>query len=316
MAVSSPGRLHSSEASSMRKSLSEFLVFLAVEKGASANTIAAYKNDLQQLADYIGPREGSNGWQTLSRSDIQDFILDLKQRGYTETSVARKVAAVRSFFAFLAAEGHLTNNPTEGLTSPRVGKTLPKAITPNEVDELLEQPARRSTPEARRDRAMLELLYATGMRVTELVSLDITNLNLDPRSPYVKCVGKGAKERSIPIHDHALEALNAYLEDGRPLLVKDRGEQALFLNRRGERLTRQGFWLILKGYARSANLSKDITPHTLRHSFATHMLRGGMPLRNVQEMLGHANISTTQVYTHLTSDHVREVYERAHPRAQ
>jgi integrase/recombinase XerD len=300
----------------MRKSLSEFLVFLAVEKGASANTIAAYKNDLQQLADYIGPREGSNGWHTLSRSDIQDFILDLKQRGYTETSVARKVAAVRSFFSFLAAEGHLANNPTEGLTSPRVGKTLPKAITPNEVDELLEQPARRSTPEARRDRAMLELLYATGMRVTELVSLDITNLNLDPRAPYVKCVGKGAKERSIPIHDHALEALNAYLEDGRPLLLRAHGEEALFLNRRGERLTRQGFWLILKGYARSANLSKDITPHTLRHSFATHMLRGGMPLRNVQEMLGHANISTTQVYTHLTSDHVREVYERAHPRAQ
>jgi integrase/recombinase XerD len=300
----------------MRNSLSEFLVFLAVEKGASANTIAAYKNDLQQLADYIGPREGSNGWQTLSRSDIQDFILDLKQRGYTETSVARKVAAVRSFFAFLTAEGSVSNNPTEGLTSPRVGKTLPKAITPNEVDELLEQPARRSTPEARRDRAMLELLYATGMRVTELVSLDISNLNLDPRSPYVKCVGKGAKERSIPIHDHALEAVNAYLEDGRPLLVKDRGELALFLNRRGERLTRQGFWLILKGYARSANLGKDVTPHTLRHSFATHMLRGGMPLRNVQEMLGHANISTTQVYTHLTSDHVREVYERAHPRAQ
>src|SRR3970040_463260 len=134
MAVSSPGRLHSSEASSMRKSLSEFLVFLAVEKGSSANTIAAYKNDLQQLADYIGPREGSNGWQTLSRSDIQDFILDLKQRGYTETSVARKVAAVRSFFAFLAAAGHLTAHTTEGLTSPRVGRTLPKAITPNEVD--------------------------------------------------------------------------------------------------------------------------------------------------------------------------------------
>lgn len=202
------------------------------------------------------------------------------------------------------------------LPPPRVGKTLPKAITPNEIDELLEQPARRSTPEARRDRAMLELLYATGVRVTELVSLDMSNLNLDPRSPYVRCVGKGAKERSIPIHDHALEALVNYLEEGRPLLVRERNEPALFVNRRGERLTRQGFWLILKGYARSANLSKEITPHTLRHSFATHMLRGGMPLRNVQEMLGHANISTTQVYTHLTSDHLREVYERAHPRAQ
>lgn len=300
----------------MLKSLGEFLVFLAVEKGASQNTIAAYKNDLQQLADYIGPRTGNDGWRALDRSAIQDFILDLKQRGYTETSVARKVAAVRSFFAFLAAEGTITTNPTEGLTSPRVGKTLPKAITPNEVDELLEQPARRSTPEAKRDRAMLELLYATGMRVTELVSLDMENLSLDPRAPFVRCVGKGAKERSIPIHDHALEALNGYLEDGRPLLVRDRNEPALFVNRRGERLTRQGFWLILKGYAKSANLGKGVTPHTLRHSFATHMLRGGMPLRNVQEMLGHANISTTQVYTHLTSDHVREVYSRAHPRAQ
>ena len=300
----------------MRKSLGEFLVFLAVEKGASANTIAAYKNDLQQLADFIGSRGSSDGWPGLSRSDIQDFILDLKERGYTETSVARKVAAVRSFFAFLAAEGSITANPTEGLSSPRVGKTLPKAISPNEVDELLEQPARRSTPEAKRDRAMLELLYATGMRVTELVSLDMENLNLDPRSPFVRCIGKGAKERSIPIHDHALEAVNGYLEDGRPMMVRNHEEPALFVNRRGERLTRQGFWLILKGYAKSANLGDGVTPHTLRHSFATHMLRGGMPLRNVQEMLGHANISTTQVYTHLTSDHVREVYERAHPRAQ
>lgn len=300
----------------MRKSLGEFLVFLAVEKGASANTIAAYKNDLQQLADFIGSRASIDGWQSLSRSDIQDFILDLKERGYTETSVARKVAAVRSFFAFLAAEGSITANPTEGLSSPRVGKTLPKAISPNEVDELLEQPARRSTPEAKRDRAMLELLYATGMRVTELVSLDMENLNLDPRSPFVRCIGKGAKERSIPIHDHALEALNGYLEDGRPMMVRNHDEPALFVNRRGERLTRQGFWLILKGYAKSANLGPGVTPHTLRHSFATHMLRGGMPLRNVQEMLGHANISTTQVYTHLTSDHLREVYERAHPRAQ
>lgn len=299
----------------MRKRLDEFLVFLAAEKGASANTIAAYRNDLQQLADFLAARPGRNGWETVDRSAVQDFILSLKQRGYTETSVARKVAAVRSFFGYLSSEGSLSANPTEGLNSPRVGKTLPKAISPNEVDELLEQPARRSTPEAKRDRAMLELLYATGMRVTELVSLDVSLVNSDPRAPYIRCLGKGAKERTIPIHDQALEVLTAYLEEARPILVRNKAEAALFVNRRGERLTRQGFWLILKGYAKSANLSSDVTPHTLRHSFATHMLRGGMSLRNVQEMLGHANISTTQVYTHLTSDHVREVYQRAHPRA-
>jgi len=315
MAISSPNRLRPEIITLMGKQSEEFLNFLAVEKGASANTIAAYRNDLRQLADFLGSR-GEESWDVMDRPGVQDFILHLKGRGYTETSVARKVAAVRSFFAFLSAEGTISTNPTEGLTSPRVGKTLPKAITPNEVDELLEQPARRATPEAKRDRAMLELLYATGMRVTELVSLDVANLHIDPRSPYVRCMGKGAKERTIPFHDQALEALADYLQEGRPLLVRNKDEQALFVNRRGERLTRQGFWLILKGYAKAANLSADVTPHTLRHSFATHMLRGGMPLRNVQEMLGHANISTTQVYTQLTSDHVREVYERAHPRAQ
>jgi integrase/recombinase XerD len=317
MAIISPDRLRKPETStSMRKELTDFLTFLSVEKGASANTVAAYRNDLQQLADFIGMMPGSDGWKGVDRAAIQDFILDLKQRGYTETSVARKVAAVRSFYSFQSAEGMVADNPTEGLTSPRVGKTLPKAISPNEVDELLEQPARRATPEAKRDRAMLELLYATGMRVTELVSLDVISVNADANSPFVRCMGKGAKERTIPIHDQAFEALKDYLDDGRPMLARHKDESALFLNRRGERLTRQGFWLILKGYARAANLSSDITPHTLRHSFATHMLRGGMPLRNVQEMLGHANISTTQVYTHLTSEHVREVYEKAHPRSR
>lgn len=317
MAIISPERLRKPDLSAgMRQDLTGFLTFLSVEKGASGNTVAAYRNDLQQLADFIGTIPGSNGWESVDRSAIQDFILDLKQRGYTETSVARKVAATRSFFAFLSAEGTVADNPTEGLTSPRVGKTLPKAISPNEVDELLEQPARRATPEAKRDRAMLELLYATGMRVTELVSLDVSSVTADKSNPFVRCMGKGAKERTIPIHDQAFEALTDYLDEGRPVLVHGKDEPALFLNRRGERLTRQGFWLILKGYARAANLSKDITPHTLRHSFATHMLRGGMPLRNVQEMLGHANISTTQVYTHLTSEHVREVYEKAHPRSK
>jgi len=313
----------------MNDPLDEFLSFLSAEKGASNNTVAAYRNDLRQLATYMKPKEDGKkpkqdgkkpeedgkAWEKVDRMIIQDFILDLKKRKYAETTVARKVAAIRSFFSFLESEGMISCNPTEGLASPRVGKMLPKAISPNEVDELLEQPCKRSTPEARRDRAMLELLYATGMRVTELVSLDLTNLNLDPENAYVKCSGKGAKERVIPIHEQAAEAVQEYLDEPRPALVRNKNEKALFVNRRGERLTRQGFWLILKGYARAANLREDVTPHTLRHSFATHMLRGGMPLRHVQEMLGHANISTTQVYTHLTTEHVREVYEKAHPRA-
>ena len=299
----------------MKDLLDEFLSFLSAEKGASNNTVAAYRNDLQQLAAYLEPKDDGKSWNSVDRIAIQDFILDLKKRKYAETTVARKVAAIRSFFSFLESEGMVSANPTEGLASPRVGKMLPKAISPNEVDELLEQPCKRSTPEARRDRAMLELLYATGMRVTELVSLDLANLSLDPENAYVRCFGKGAKERIIPIHEQAAEAVQEYQDEARPMLVRNKNEKAMFVNRRGERLTRQGFWLILKGYARAANLREDVTPHTLRHSFATHMLRGGMSLRHVQEMLGHANISTTQVYTHLTTEHVREVYEKAHPRA-
>jgi integrase/recombinase XerD len=314
--MSAQTRVKSGKPELMSRRLDAFSTFLAFEKGASTNTIAAYGKDLRQLKDYLGSR-GVHSWESVRRSNIQDFILHLKNvHRYSEASRARKVAAVRSFFAFLAAEGAISANPTDGLTAPRVGKTIPKTLTPEEVDKLLEQPNHSSTPWAIKDRAMLELLYATGMRVTELVSLDLDNLHLHPGSSYVRCVGRGAKERSIPIHDPAYVVLAAYLEGTRPLLVRERNERALFVNRRGKRLTRQGFWLALKGYAKLANLGKEITPHTLRHSFAVHMLRGGMSLRNVQEMLGHANISTTQIYTHLSSNQVRVVYERAHPRAE
>ena len=313
--ISSHSKLRHNGTSEFHKPIDQFIEYLSVEKGASGNTVAAYKNDLQQLADYISEHLSAEEckWGSVTRTVIQDFIIELKSRGYTETSVARKVAALRSYFVFLSAEGSISRNPADGLASPRVGKSLPKAISLNEVDELLEQPARRGTPEARRDRAMLELLYATGMRVTELVSLDRENVSLGAQ-PYVKCLGKNSKERSIPIHEQAVEALNIYLEEARPGLAHPE-ETALFVNRRGERLTRQGFWLILKGYAKAAGLGREVTPHTLRHSFATHMLKGGMPLRSVQEMLGHANISTTQVYTHLNSDYVRKEYQKAHPRA-
>jgi len=303
----------------MEEEIGHFLNFLSVEKGASSNTIAAYKNDLEQLRSYVlglsinGDRPF---WSQIDRGALLDFILELRRRRYADATVARKVAAVKSFFSFLQAEGILRKNPAESLNSPRVGKSLPKPLSVREIDELLEQPARRSTPEARRDRAMLETLYGTGMRVTELVSLDMKDLHLGRPAAYVRCTGKGSKERTLPLQEQPLQALEAYLEDGRPHLIRDRRVTALFVNRRGDRLTRQGFWLILKGYAKQASITTTVTPHTLRHSFATHMLTGGAPLRNVQELLGHANMSTTQVYTKIATDYARQVYESAHPRAR
>jgi integrase/recombinase XerD len=300
--------------------IGQFLSFLSAEKGASDNTIAAYRNDLAQFHQFLSSI-GKNGhqhtdWTLIEKDSIVGYIVELKERKYAEASVARKVAAVKSFFQYLQAEGSIGQNPAESLESPRVGKSLPKPLTVQQIDELLEQPSKRNGPEGLRDRAMLELLYATGLRVTELVSLDLDSISLDPRSPVARCMGKGAKERAIPIHEQALRALLSYLNDGRPRLVKDKKERALFLNRRGERLTRQGFWLILKQYAAQAGIQEPVTPHSLRHSFATHMLKGGAPLRSVQELLGHANISTTQVYTQITDEHVRRVYEQAHPRAR
>ena len=297
--------------------IGHFLTFMSVEKGASGNTVAAYKNDLQQFDSFITSINGNGkarDWDKTERDLIVDYLLTLRKKNYAEATVARKVAALKSFFQYLQAEGTIRGNPAESLESPRVGRSLPKPLSVTQVDELLEQPLKRNTPEARRDRAMLELLYAAGLRVSELVSLNVEDLNMS--GPYVRCMGKGSKERTIPIHEQAAGAVVAYLDDGRAALVKARKESALFVNRRGERLTRQGFWLILKQYAKEANIASPVTPHTLRHSFATHMLRGGAPLRNVQELLGHANISTTQVYTQVANEHVRQVYENAHPRAK
>jgi integrase/recombinase XerD len=311
--------------------IGHFLNFMSVEKGASGNTVAAYRNDLSQFDSYLVGISGNGkprDWEQTQRDLIVDYLSTLKQRNYAEATVARKVAAIKSFFGYLQAEGVIRRNPAETLESPRVGRSLPKPLSVTEVDELLEQPMKKNTPEARRDRAMLELLYATGLRVSELVSLNLEDVHMPAPvhgasnaieradRPYVRCMGKGSKERTIPIHDEAATALATYLDEGRAPLVKTRKENALFVNRRGDRLTRQGFWLILKQYAKEANITSPVTPHTLRHSFATHMLRGGMNLRHVQELLGHANISTTQVYTQIANEHVRQVYDKAHPRAR
>ena len=300
----------------MDQVIQKFLDYLVLENGVSENTRQAYQNDLNQFQRSLTASESRElDWGQVSPADVRSFEADLQARKYAPSSVARKVAAIRSFYKFLAGEGLVASDPTENLASPRIGKTLPKALTKREIDALLEQPARRSTHEAVRDKAMLELLYSTGMRVSELTALNLDSLQIDRDGCRVRCVGKGSKERVVPFDPAAGESVNRYLSNARPALVRNRNEPALFVNRRGQRLTRQGFWLILKNYADKAEIKSAVTPHTLRHSFATHMLTGGASVRNVQELLGHANISTTQVYTHLTDQHLRDEYERTHPRA-
>jgi integrase/recombinase XerD len=296
--------------------IDQFLNFLAVEKNASSNTLAAYRNDLDQFTKFMADAFPGVAPEAMTKDQMVRFVEFLRdEKKYKDTTVARKVASLKSFFGFLVGEGVIAADPTEQVKSPQVGKQLPRALTVEEVDELLEQPARRNTPEARRDKAMLELLNATGLRVTELVSLDVTDVALESDPVTVRCVGKGDKERVLPLPGPVVDELRQYIFHIRPKLVRNRREQALFVNRRGERLTRQGFWLILKGYAREAGLDDAITPHTLRHTYATHMLAGGMPLRYVQDALGHASISTTQIYTHLTDQQKRKQYDQAHPRA-
>jgi integrase/recombinase XerD len=298
----------------MREAINNFLNYLSVEKGYSEHTIAAYRNDLTGLADFA-KKQNISTWSGFSRQNMLNYLLDLKERGYVATTVARKVAASRSFFSFLVSEGTIKADPTENMSSPSVGKALPKPIPLNQVRLLLEQPAKLTTAEAKRDRAMLELLYASGMRISELVALNLGDVNTEG-DYFVRCFGKGRKERIIPLYEQIALTIKKYIDEDRPKLAHGKKETALFLNARGERLTRQGFWQKLKEYVKSAGLDEQISPHTLRHSFATHMLSGGADLRSVQELLGHANISTTQVYTHLTTEHVRRTYDKSHPRAK
>ncbi|MBX5463934.1 MAG: site-specific tyrosine recombinase XerD [Clostridia bacterium] len=287
-----------------------FLAYLGVERALSRHTVAAYRRDLADFAAFLrlrGEPMESAGAETLAA-----YLVVLSGRKLAPSTIARRVAALRAFYRFLTREGVRRENPALEVGRPALPHRLPRVLSVEEVDRLLAAPPAGS-PRGCRDRAMLELMYASGLRVSELVQLDLSDLDLEDQ--VVRCWGKGARERIVPVGRRALEALGEYLSWARPRLVRERHQEALFVNARGGRLTRQGFWKLLRGYARRAGIRQRITPHTLRHSFATHLLENGADLRSVQEMLGHADIATTQIYTHLTKGFVDDVYRRSHPRA-
>ena len=296
----------------MQAQIDEFLRFLAVEKGYSKHTTAAYRNDLAQFLVYLSD-EGVSSWRETDRTLVQGFVTYLKKREYASSTVSRKIAAVKSFFHFLVNDGVLQDDPTAVVDSPPVDKHLPRPLSPDEVASLLVEPARSATPKGLRDRALLELMYATGMRASEVVELEVDALDLEAGT--IRCLGKGNKERILPLYERAREALGAYLEGGRARLLRGRNEAALFVNHRGRPLTRQGLWLLVREYGQAAGIAREVTPHTLRHSFATHLLDGGAGLREVQQLLGHTNISSTQIYTKVSTRRKREAYDKAHPRA-
>jgi integrase/recombinase XerD len=289
----------------LSESVDHFLRHMANQRRAAPNTISAYHNDLTQFHDYLvasSSGSGGVGLEDVDAGTVAGFVLYLRTRGYSQATIARKVAAVKSFFRYAADAGLVRSNPALALDSPQVQRTAPQAAQPADVEALLDAAGGRETPDDLRNRAMITLLYHSGMRVGEVVALDVSDINLEPGS--VRCRGRAGRVRSIPIALPACESLRVYLADGRPYLARGEGEgegedeEALFLNHRGTRLTRQGFWLIMKDRARQAGIGSQITPHSLRHSFALHHLGSGTALRALKDLLGHVNISTTQIYAH------------------
>jgi integrase/recombinase XerD len=293
--------------------IEDFIHYLVVERGLAPNTIESYKRDLVKYAEYLKKVETVSSFEEVTREHIIAFMRYMMENGKSSKTIARHVASIRSFHQFLLREHIMDKDPSVHIETPQVERTLPKVLSPDEVEALLTAPD-ESTPFGRREKAMLELLYATGIRVTELMNLNVEDVHMT--MGFVRCIGKGDKERIVPMGKMASEALQKYIEESRPKLLKrNQKEEALFLNHHGRRLTRQGFWKILKKLALSAQIEKELTPHTLRHSFATHLLENGADLRAVQEMLGHADISTTQIYTHVTKKRLKDVYNEFHPRA-
>ena len=282
----------------MEAQLLAFLDFLQEEYKYSANTIAAYKNDLNQFLKHVITKHPDlQDWSEVHADIVEGYVDYMGEQAYASSSVARKVAAVKSFFNFLHSRSLIEQNPTTQVDSPKVKKRLPQTLDFEDVDRLLQAPTRKRSPKNLRDTALLAMLYATGMRVTEVVSLRQQDVDLENLT--LSCPIKVDQIRELPFDEETKGILSIYLDEGRPYLVKDNNEEALFLNHRGQQLTRQGLWLIIKAYAKEANLGKGVTPHTLRHSFAAHKLANGSNLQEVQQLLGHANISTTQIYAQL-----------------
>lgn len=296
----------------MEDLIRDFLNYLLVEKGVSENTLKAYENDLKSYAEYLR-NHGFTDIGELKRLDIVDYLSKLRELNYSASSTSRKLAAIKSFHKFLLREGFSKELPTAELRSPKLSKRLPVVLSVSQVEKILAQPSGQESA-ALRDKAILELMYASGMRISELVGLDLDDV--DSETGSVRCMGKGSKERFVPVGSYAVAAVVNYVEKGRPKLAKKRRPTALFLNARGQRLTRQGCWKIFKQYVAKTGIKKKVSPHSLRHSFATHMLEAGADLRAIQEMLGHAFISTTQIYTKLTRQDLKEIYMETHPRAK
>ena len=286
----------------------QYINYLRVERGLADNTVQAYSRDLNRFFQFLESHSLSPLKVTQNR--ISEYV-SMIGNGLSARSVARNVSAIKMFFRFLAAEGKIKCSPARLLESQRLSRRLPGTLTPGEVERLICQPD-LSNPKGQRDRAMLEILYATGLRVSELVSLELLNINLE--AGYLRTLGKGSKERVVPMGEKAIKAVKEYLSNGRPHLTRGNNSSYLFPNLRGRPMTRQGFWKIIKKCGRQAGIKKNITPHILRHSFASHLLEGGADLRAVQVMLGHADISTTQIYTHVTRERLKELHEKCHPR--
>ena len=284
--------------------------YLAEEKHASQNTISSYLRDVTQFAEYLDHSEGC-GLLEADSDMVRSYMSWMQGRGKSAASVTRFLASVKSFYNYLISTGELNSNPAKGVAAAKVERKYPEILTNKEVELFLEQP-QCVDAKGFRDHAMLELLYATGIRVSELISLDLDDLNL--AAGFIRCESRG-KERIIPLYHTAVKALQDYVKNIRPQLIADSSEQALFVNMNGERMSRQGFWKIIKHYQEMAGIQKEITPHTLRHSFAVHLLENGADLRSIQEMLGHADISSTQIYTHVVKNQLKDVYQKAHPRA-